>query len=109
MSSGDPETRRRILDAANALIESRPGATISMSEVAARAGVSRQALYLHFRDRTALFVEVSRVADEANRTPRRQGRIDDAATARAAFREAIALQAYLKPRLKGVATAMDVM
>ncbi len=80
-----------------------------MGEVAERAGVSRQALYLHFADRTSLFLEVSRLADSTARTPARQRRIDEASTARDAFREAIALQAFLKPRLKGVATALDVL
>ncbi len=80
-----------------------------MGEVAERAGVSRQALYLHFADRTDLFLEVSRLADSRARTPARQRRIDEAPTARDAFREVIALQAFLKPRLKGVATALDVL
>lgn len=80
-----------------------------MGDVAERAGVSRQALYLHFADRTTLFLEVSRLADSSLRTPARQRRIDQAPTARDAFREAIALQAWLKPRLRGVATALDVL
>jgi AcrR family transcriptional regulator len=109
MSSGDPATRQRILEAARELLESRPGANIAMSEVAKQAGVSRQALYLHFADRTSLFLEVSRLADSTARTPARQRRIDEAPTGRDAFREAIALQAFLKPRLKGVATALDVL
>lgn len=109
MSSGDPATRRRILDAAKALLEANPGAPISMAAVATRAGVSRQALYLHFADRTSLFLEVSRVLDASLRTPARQRRVDEAPTARDALREAIALQAWLKPRLKGVATALDVL
>lgn len=109
MSSGDPGTRRRILEAARELLEARPGAGVSMGEVAQHAGVSRQALYLHFADRTALFLEVSRVADATLRTPVRQRRVDEAPTARDALREAVALQAWLKPRLKGVATALDVL
>lgn len=109
MSSGDATTRQRILEAARELLESRPGANVAMGEVAAQAGVSRQALYLHFRDRTTLFLEVSRLADSTARTPARQRRIDEAPTARAAFREAIALQAFLKPRLNGVAIALDVL
>jgi AcrR family transcriptional regulator len=109
MSRGDPQTRRRILDAARALLEARPGADIAMGEVADRAGVSRQALYLHFADRTDLFLEVSRLADATARTPARQRRIDEAPTGRDALREAIALQAWLKPRLRGVATAIDVL
>lgn len=109
MSSGDPETRGRILGAAKALLEANPGAPVPMAQVAALAGVSRQALYLHFTDRTTLFLEVSRVVDTSLRTAARQRRVDDAPTARAALREAVALQAWLKPRLKGVATALDVL
>jgi AcrR family transcriptional regulator len=109
MSSGDPSTRQRILQAARDLLEAKPGATVGMGEVAALAGVSRQALYLHFADRTDLFLEVSRLADTTARTPPRQRRIDDAPTARDALREAIAVQALLKPELKGVATSLDVL
>lgn len=109
MSSGDPATRRRILDAAWGLLEASPGANPSMGDVARRAGVSRQALYLHFADRTSLLLEVSRLVDTTLRTPTRQRRVDHAPTARAALREAVALQAWLKPRLHGVATALDVL
>jgi AcrR family transcriptional regulator len=52
---GDPDTRRRILDAAWALLEER-GTGIRIADVAAKAGVSRQAVYLHFGDRVSLFV-----------------------------------------------------
>jgi AcrR family transcriptional regulator len=55
---GDPETRRRILDAAWALLEER-GTGIRVADVAKRAGVSRQGLYLHFGDRVSLFVAVA--------------------------------------------------
>lgn len=109
MSRGDPTTRQDILEAALALLEANAGGNISMADVAERAGVSRQALYLHFADRTSLLLEVSRLADSRLRTPARQRRIDEAPTARDAFREAVALQAWLKPRLKGVATALDVL
>lgn len=109
VSSGDPTTRQRILAAARALLEQAPGFNVSMAQIAERAGVSRQALYLHFADRTSLFLEVSRVADATTRTPDRQRRVDDAPTGRDALREAIALQAWLKPRLRGIATALDVL
>jgi hypothetical protein len=52
---------------------------------------------------------VSRLVDATFRTPARQRRIDEAPTARDALREAIALQAWLKPRLHGIATALDVL
>lgn len=109
MSSGDPATRERILAAARQLLEETPGANVSMGQIARRAGVSRQALYLHFADRNSLFVEVSRTADATACTPERQRRVDEAASARDALREAIALQALIKPELRGVATALDVL
>jgi AcrR family transcriptional regulator len=109
VSSGDPATRQRILIAARELLEKAPGVPVSLSEVARQAGVSRQALYLHFADRAGLLVEVSRSADAGARSPARQRRVDDAPTAPDALREAIALQALLKPELRGVATALDVL
>ena len=54
-SYGDPQTRARILQATHDLIATR-GANVKLSEVAEAAEVSRQALYLHFGDRTGLLV-----------------------------------------------------
>jgi AcrR family transcriptional regulator len=52
---GDPDTRRRILQAAWELLEQQ-GAGFRLVDVADRAGVSRQAVYLHFGDRSGLLV-----------------------------------------------------
>jgi AcrR family transcriptional regulator len=52
---GDPETRRRILQATWELLE-RQGAGVKLVDVADKAGVSRQAVYLHFGDRSGLLV-----------------------------------------------------
>ena len=52
---GDPATRRRILQAAWELLEQQ-GAGVRLVDVAGRAGVSRQAVYLHFGDRSGLLV-----------------------------------------------------
>ena len=52
---GDPETRRRILQAAWELLEQQ-GAGVKLVDVANKAGVSRQAVYLHFGDRSGLLV-----------------------------------------------------
>ncbi|HYO00345.1 MAG TPA: helix-turn-helix domain-containing protein [Actinomycetota bacterium] len=109
MSSENSTTRERILTAARSLLEEQPGATVTMGQIAERAGVSRQALYLHFADRGSLFLEIGRMVDAMERTPERQRRVDEAATAREALREAIALQAYLKPKLQGLTTAIDVL
>jgi len=52
---GDPQTRKSILDAAWTLLEER-GTGVRIADIAAKAGVSRQTVYLHFGDRASLFV-----------------------------------------------------
>lgn len=103
------DTRRRILDAARALLESEPGVPISMSDIASAAGVTRQLLYFHFESRTALLLEVGRVLDAEARTPELQATIDDAPDARAALRAAVRVQAAIKPRIHGVATSLEAL
>lgn len=61
---GAAATRRRILDAAWELVGEQ-GARFTLADVAARASVSRQALYLHFGDRTGLLVALVQHMDEA--------------------------------------------
>lgn len=57
-------TRKRILQAAFELITERSDPTVSMARIAERAGVSRQAVYLHFESRSALLLELVRKVDE---------------------------------------------
>jgi AcrR family transcriptional regulator len=49
-------TRRRILDAALALLEERPWSEISLEQIMARADLSRTAFYRHFDDRQLLLL-----------------------------------------------------
>lgn len=65
MSSDNATTRTRILDATRDLLDSSPGTAARMSDIAKRAGVSRQALYLHFPNRTELFIATTKQQDEA--------------------------------------------
>ena len=67
MSSEKNPTRTRILKAAWELLESNPGVAARMSDIAKKAGVSRQALYLHFPNRTELFVATTKYMDEVYR------------------------------------------
>ena len=62
--SGDPRTRERILRAAWDEIVER-GASMTLGHVADRAGVSRQAVYLHFGDRAGLLLALVRFMPEA--------------------------------------------
>lgn len=66
MSSDNSATRSRILDATRDLLDSTPGTAARMSDIAKRAGVSRQALYLHFPNRTELFIATTKQQDEAH-------------------------------------------
>ncbi len=63
-SYGDPTTRNRILEATWELVTEQ-GAQLKLSEVATRASVSRQAIYLHFGDRSGLLVALVQHMDEA--------------------------------------------
>lgn len=63
---GDPGTRERILEAARDLLVER-GSGLKLQEVATRAGVSRQALYLHVGDRQGLILALVRHMDETLR------------------------------------------
>jgi AcrR family transcriptional regulator len=58
MSRKGDKTRETILDTASDLLEVHGPAQVSMADVARGAGLTRQALYLHFPNRTALVVAV---------------------------------------------------
>ncbi len=53
-SDGRPQTRIRILEAARAMFEERGYYGAGLEAVAKRAGVSRQAIYLHFPSKAEL-------------------------------------------------------
>ena len=63
MSSESLETRDRILEAAWALLEKNQGKGVRMADIAREAGITRQALYLHFKKRSELLIAVTRYVD----------------------------------------------
>jgi len=62
----DEPTRERILSAAWQIARERGSVQFTLAEIAARAGVSRQALYLHFENRAGLLVEMARRIDHSS-------------------------------------------
>jgi AcrR family transcriptional regulator len=64
MSSDNPETRTRILKSAWKLLEADEGSGVRMSDIAKEAGISRQAVYLHFPARADLLIAAARYLDE---------------------------------------------
>src|SRR4028118_1339566 len=63
MSSREPKTRDRILEATWRLMVERVGRNVRMGDVARGAGVSRQAVYDHFGSRAELMVATVRYGD----------------------------------------------
>jgi AcrR family transcriptional regulator len=57
-SSGRPETRTQILEAARAMFEEHGYHGAGLAAVAKTAGVSRQAIYLHFPSKAELLTEL---------------------------------------------------
>lgn len=64
MSSDQIKTRTRILVSTQKLLETNPTKAVRMSDIAKDAGLSRQALYLHFPTRSELLIATTRYLDE---------------------------------------------
>jgi len=64
MSSKNSETRTRILKSSLELLEVGGGKGVRMSDIAKAAGISRQALYLHFKTRAELLIATTHYLDD---------------------------------------------
>ncbi len=109
MSSDEAETRPRILEAAWRLLETRAGQGVRMGDIAREAGVSRQAVYLHFPNRAALLGATTRYIDEVKRVDdrlRASREAGDGLTRLDAFVDAWC--GYI-PEIYGVARALMAM
>jgi AcrR family transcriptional regulator len=106
MSSKNIETRTRILDATVGMLEEHGGRGVRMGDIAKVAGISRQAIYLHFASRAELLVAATRYLDEILDVDRRL------APSRAASSGAERLALYIDcwghyiPEIYGVAKAL---
>ena len=109
MSSGNPETRKRILKAALKLLEASRGKGVRMTDIAKRAGITRQALYLHFSTRAELLIETTYYLDEVKGS---EERLVPSRTARTGIER---LDAFIEawgnyiPEIYGIAKALLAM
>ncbi len=71
MSSEELETRTRILVATVQILEEHGGRGVRMGDIAKAAGISRQAVYLHFTSRAELLVAATKYLDEVLEVDRR--------------------------------------
>lgn len=108
MSSISP-AKARILETAVRLIRRRGGADVSMAQIAKAAGISRQALYLHFPDRAALLLAVVHYVDDRRGLPAAVRDILGAPRGDAALRRLVTLQARSNPGLWALARAFDAV
>jgi AcrR family transcriptional regulator len=104
-----PNSIGRILDASLALITRRGDARVTMAQIAAAARVSRQAVYLHFKDRADLMVALARHLDETLGLPAEIQRIVAAPSGVAMIDAQVSLQARRNPALWAVARAVDAV
>ena len=105
MSSSRAEgTRNAILDAARALFEV-DGHSVGLETVARKAGVSRQAIYLHFSSRADLVRALHLRVNEQDVAPA-MARVWARRTAKAGLDDFVAASAEVIPRIIGIADAL---
>jgi AcrR family transcriptional regulator len=63
MAGTRSDTRARILDTAWGLVQERGIGAVTVADIAAATGVSRQLLYVHFENRAGLLVAMARRHD----------------------------------------------
>lgn len=103
---GDPETRRRILEATWELIEER-GARIRLADAADRAGVSRQAVYLHFGDRAGLLLALVEYMPESLGFQEQLAHVFEAPTGVETLLRAVKLHSTYHAKIDSVAQVLE--
>ena len=104
---GDPQTRTTILDAAWALLEER-GTGIRIADIAAKAGVSRQAVYLHFGDRASLFVALGDHIDVSFGRDRLRTHVFGAPTAVESLRRWVQTMSWYTAKIDSVSRILEL-
>jgi len=106
MSSSQIQTRTRILQSTWKLLEANPPKGVRMSDIAKDAGLSRQALYLHFPTRSELLVATTLHVDDVLKV---EGRLQSSREAKNGIER---LNAYVEawgnyiPEIYGVGRAL---
>jgi AcrR family transcriptional regulator len=99
-------TRQRILDTAWD-ITAKQGAVPSMAALARAVGISRQALYLHFPDRTQLLLAYVAYRDDQEQLNKGIAEVQQANDAAGAIWAWARMQAWRNPRIAAGARALD--
>lgn len=99
------ETREAILDAARVLFEADGYHSVGLEAVARRAGVSRQAIYLHFSSKADLVAALHQRINEQDVAPA-MARVWTRRTARSGLDTFVAASAEAIPRILNIADAL---
>ena len=100
-------TRERILDSARRLLENNAWSGVGLGEVAKAAGVSRQAIYLHFGSRSALLLALVEYVDEVEGLNELIERVRDADSGADALDRMVWVNSVYEPRIHAVVVAHD--
>ena len=106
MSSKRQRTRQKILDSALRLLVERGYHEVGMAEVARDAGISRQALYLHFKSKAELLVAMAQYNDEKINVPELVQLAREAKTALEALDSGVQAYGLIEPQIYEVASVV---
>jgi AcrR family transcriptional regulator len=106
MSSLEKNTRIKILEATWKLMEDRRGSGVRMSDIAKAAGISRQAIYLHFDTRTALMSATAIYVDEVKGLDARLQVVLSAENAVDMLKAYVNVWGHYVPEIYGLAKAL---
>jgi AcrR family transcriptional regulator len=108
MSSQKADTRERILDAALEILGKPGGHAVSMEQVAAKAGISRQAVYLHFESRSNLLMAAAARGNERVGLARKREELCGLESADAMLEAWVDLLSRFLPATLTLAVAMEI-
>jgi len=100
------ETRKKILEATRKLVEKSQGKAVRLKDIAQKAGVSRQAIYLHFGSRVGLMVATVQYVDETEGFFERTRDVRTAESGLVALDRFVAFWADYSPRVLSLAKVL---
>ncbi len=109
MSSDEIDTKTRILEATWQLLEQHHGQGVNMSDIARAAGISRQAVYLHFASRTDLMIATMNYVDEVKGLDERLNLFNSAKTGIELLEACVDVWGNYIPEIYGLAKAARAM
>lgn len=107
MSTKREETRRHLLAAARRLFEERGYQEVGLEEIGAAAGVSRQAVYLHFGSKPGLLADLFTWVEEQERLGELLAPVFSAPTGTQALLRLVEAHASFESRISAIAEVAE--